>query len=167
MTSRLPDSLERLTQAELIGVVRELIGEVGRLRAENEKLSGALTKLKTEHQAVKDELARLKNLPPRPPQKPSGMDKATDRGGPGDDGKSAEGEKSRRRRGSQLDKLTIDATVVVRAKAPAGSRHKGYEEIVVQDLSLSPQVTRYRRERWQTPEGETIIAELDPGIVGG
>ena len=54
MTSRLPDSLERLTQAELIGVVRELIGEVGRLRAENEKLSGALTKLKTEHQAVKD-----------------------------------------------------------------------------------------------------------------
>src|ERR1700680_5111330 len=167
MTSRLPDSLERLTQAELIGVVRELIGEGGRLRAENEKLSGALTKLKTEHQAVKDELARLKNLPPRPPQKPSGMDKATDRGGPGDDGKSAEGEKSRRRRGSQLDKLTIDATVVVRAKAPAGSRHKGYEEIVVQDLSLSPQVTRYRRERWQTPEGETIIAELDPGIIGG
>ena len=80
MTTRIPDSLERLTQAELIGVVRELIGEVGRLRAENEKLSGALTRLKVEHQAVKDELARLKNLPPRPPQKPSGMDKATGRG---------------------------------------------------------------------------------------
>src|SRR5882672_10601661 len=165
MTTGIPDSLERLTQADLIGVVRELIGEVGRLRAENEKLSGALTKLKTEHQAIRDELARLKNLPPRPPQKPSGMDKATDRGGSG--GKSAKGEKSSRRRGSQLDKLTIDATVVVRAKAPAGSRHKGYEEIVVQDLNLSPQVTRYRRERWETPEGETIIAALDPGIVGG
>jgi hypothetical protein len=167
MATGLPDSLERLTQADLIGVVRELIGEVGRLRAENEKLSGALTKLKAEHQAVKDELARLKNLPPRPPQKPSGMDKATDRGGSECDGKSAKGEKSSCRRGSQLDKLTIDATVVVRAKAPAGSRHKGYEEIVVQDLNLSPQVTRYRRERWQTPEGKTIIAELDPGIVGG
>src|SRR6266849_501688 len=166
MTTRIPDSLERLTQADLIGVVRELIGEVGRLRAESEKLSGALTKLKAEHQVVKDELARLKNLPPRPPQKPSGMDKATERGGSGG-GKSAKGEKSSRRRGSQLDKLTIDATVVVRAKAPAGSRHKGYEEIVVQDLSLSPQVTRYRRERWETPEGKTIIAELDPGIVGG
>ena len=83
MTTGIPDSLERLTQADLIGVVRELIGEVGRLRAENEKLSGALTKLKTEHQAIKDELARLKNLPPRPPQKPSGMDKATDQGGSG------------------------------------------------------------------------------------
>jgi hypothetical protein len=166
MTSRIPDSLERLTHADLIGVVRELIGEVGRLRAENEKLSGAFAKLKVEHQAVKDELARLKNLPPRPPQKPSGMDKATERGGP-DGGKSSKGEKSRRRRGSQLDKLTIGATVTVRAKAPAGSRHKGYEEIVVQDLNLSPQVTRYRRERWVTPGGETIIAELDPGIVGG
>src|SRR5579863_2628310 len=168
MTARVPDSLEQLTHTDLIGVVRELIGEVGRLRAENEKISGALTKLRVEHQAVRDELARLKNLPPRPPQKPSGMDKATDRGGPGGGGdKSAKGEKSSRRRGSQLDKLTIGATVVVRAKAPAGSRHKGYEEIVVQDLSLSPQVTRYRRERWETPQGETIIAALDPGIIGG
>ena len=78
MTTGIPDSLERLSHTDLIGVVRELIGEVGRLRTENEKLSGALTKLKVEHQAVKDELARLKNLPPRPPQKPSGMDKATD-----------------------------------------------------------------------------------------
>jgi len=174
MTTGIPDSLERLTQADLIGVVRELIGEVGRLRAENEKLSSALTKLKTEHQAIKDELARLKNLPPRPPQKPSGMDKATDRGGSSFDqrsggvgAKSPDGKKSRRGRGSQLDKLTINATVVVQAKAPAGSRHKGYEEIVVQDLNLSPQVTLYRRERWETPQGERIIAELDPGIVGG
>ena len=167
MAARPPDSLDRLTQADLIGVVRELIGEVGRLRAENEKLSGAFAELKTEHQAVKDELARLKSLPPRPPQKPSGMDKATDRSVSGGGDKNPEGKKSSRRRGSQLDKLTIGATVVVGAKVPPGSRHKGYEEIVVQDLCLSPQVTRYRRERWITPEGETVIAALDPGIVGG
>ena len=144
MAAGTPDSLERLSHADLIGVVRDLIGEVGRLRAENEKVNFALTQLKAEHQAVKDELARLKNLPPRPPHKPSGMDKATERGGSGGGGEpSAKGEKSSRRRGSQLDKLTIDATVVVRAKAPAGSRHKGYEDIVVQDLSLSPQVMLY------------------------
>ena len=154
MATRIPDSLERLTQADLIGVVRDLIAEVGRLRAENEKLGVALTKLKAEHQAAKDELARLKKLPPRPPQKPSGMDKATNQDRSGGSAKSEEGEKSKRRRGSQLDKLTISETVVVRAKAPAGSRHKGYEEIVVQDLNLSPQVTLYRRERWETPEGE-------------
>src|SRR6266478_10242094 len=94
MSAGSPDSLERLSHADLIGVVRELIGEVGRLRAENEKLGFALKELKAEHQAVKDELARLKNLPPRPPQKPSGMDKATDRGGSGSSDKSPAGAKS-------------------------------------------------------------------------
>jgi len=166
MAGRLPDSLDRLSHDDLIGVVRDLIDEVTRLRSENEKLSVALGKLRAEHQAVKDELARLKHLPPRPPIKRSGMDKATDAKGP-ESGGGEKGGRSTQRRGSQLDKLTIGATVVVTAKAPAGSRHKGYEDIVVQDLSLKPTVTRYRRERWETPDGETIVANLDPGIVGG
>ena len=37
-----PDLLERLTHADLIGVVRDLIGEVTRMRAEAEKLDGAM-----------------------------------------------------------------------------------------------------------------------------
>ena len=55
----------------------------------------------------------------------------------------------------------------MKADPPAGSRNKGFEDIVVQDVSLNPQVTRYRRERWETPDGKTIIAALDPGLVGG
>ena len=165
MAARIPDSLERLSHDDLIGVAPDLIHEVTRLGAENEKLVGAVGRLRIEHQTVKDELARLKRLPPRPPHKPSGMDKATEAKGP--EGGGEKGGRSTQRRGSQLDKLTIGATVVVSAQAPAGSRHKGYEDIVVQDLSLTPTATRYRRERWETPDGETIVAELDPGIVGG
>jgi hypothetical protein len=127
-----PDSLERLTHADLIGVVRDLIGEVTRMRAETEKLGGALAKLRVEHQAVKDELARLKHLPPRPPIKPSGMDKSTQAKGPeaGDE----KGGRSSRRRGSQLDRLKIGAIIVVKADPPTGSRNKGFEDVVVQDL---------------------------------
>jgi hypothetical protein len=36
MTLPRPDSLKRLTHADLIGVVRDLIGELTRIRAENE-----------------------------------------------------------------------------------------------------------------------------------
>ncbi len=161
-----PDSLDRLTPADLIGVVRELVGEVTRLRAENEKLGVELATLRIEHQATKDELARLKGLPPRPPFKPSGMDKSTGAKKPATGG-DKKAERSSRRRGRQLDRLKIGATVVVKADPPAGSRNKGFEDIVVQDLSLFPQVTRYRRERWETPDGKTIIADLDPAIVGG
>jgi len=166
MAPPIPDSLERLSPSDLIGVVRDLIGEVGRLRAENEKLGAALAKLRIEHQAVKDELARLKGLPPRPPVKPSGMDKSTDAKEPATSG-GKKAERSLRRRGRQLDRLKIGATVVVKANPPAGSRNKGFEDIVVQELSLFPQVTRYRRERWETADGKTIIADLDPAIVGG
>src|SRR6202034_2887012 len=164
MAPDLPDSLERLSHSDLIGAMRDLVGEVTRLRAEHEKVLATLAKLRIEHQAVKDELARYKKLPPRPPQKPSGMDKATER-----DFGAAEtkAERSTRRRGSNLDKLKLDRTVVVKASAPAGSRFKGYEDVVIQDLALHPLVTCYRRERWQTPEGQTLIAPLDPGIVGG
>src|ERR1700722_9286265 len=158
------DSLERLSHSDLIGAMRVLVGEFARLRAEHEKVLGTLAKLQIEHQAVKDELARYKKLPPRPPQKPSGMEKATEL--PDAAAGGTKGERSTRRRGSNLDKLKLDRTVAVKAPAPAGSRFKGYEDVVIQDLALHPLVTRYRRERWETPEGQTLIAPLDPGIVG-
>jgi hypothetical protein len=159
------DSLELMAPAELIGLVRRLLGEMERMRAEREKVEAAFAELQVKHQTLKDELARLKKLPPRPPQKPSGMDKATDR--PDGEAGASKGERSTQRRGSNLDKLTVTQTIEVKVDPPAGSRHKGYDEIVVQDLVLNPLVTRYRRERWETPDGKTLIAPLDPGIVGG
>jgi hypothetical protein len=161
MRSGSNDSFEGMTAAELVGLVRNLIGELGRVRAENEKLSEAVAGLRVDNQALKDEIARLKHLPPRPPFKPSGMDRATDR---------LDGEKdetSKRRRGPGVSRLSIDRTVMLTVEAPAGSRRKGYEEIIVQDLMLKAETTLYRRERWQTPDGEMLTAPLDAGIVGG
>ena len=64
---------------ELVGLVRRLLGEVERLGAENEKLNATIAGLRRENQELKDKIRRLKHLPPRPPIKPSGMEKATDR----------------------------------------------------------------------------------------
>jgi hypothetical protein len=159
------DSLEHMTAAELVGLVRRLLGEVERLRAENEKLSQAVAGLRVENQTLKDEIARLKHLPPRPPHKPSGMEKATDR--PEGGAKRDEDGASKRRRGPGVSKLSIDRTETLSIEAPAGSRHKGIEDIIVQDLMLKAETTRYRRERWETPDGERLIAPLPAGIVGG
>jgi Transposase IS66 family len=158
------DSLERMTPAELIGLVRRLIAEMGRVRAENEKLSEALARLRVENQTLKDEIARLKNLPPRPPHKPSGMEKATERP---EGGATDEDGATKRRRGPGVSKLSIAREVTLTVEAPQGSRFKGYQEITVQDLAVKAEATLYRRERWQTPDGKTLIAPLDAGIVGG
>ncbi len=165
MTPGSIDLLERMRPAELIGVVRRLIGEVTRVREENEKLSAALAAQRVENQILKDEIARLKGLPPRPPHKPSGMEKATE--GPERGAEGAKDEASRRRRGPGVSKLSIDREITLKVEAPAGSRFKGYQEITVQDLMAKAETTLYRRERWGTPDGETLIAPLAGGIVGG
>jgi hypothetical protein len=72
-----------------------------------------------------------------------------------------------RRRGPGVSKLKIDETVTLRVEAPEGSRHKGYDDLIVQDVVFGARTTLYRRERWQTPQGETMTAPAPLGVVGG
>lgn len=126
------------------------------------KVELAVKDAKIQEQA--EEIARLKGLPPRPKfkGKPSGMEAATS--------KPLGGKQKGRKpgRGSKRDKLTVTAEVKLKALGvPPGSRFRGYEEVTVQDLRIQVAVIRYRRERWETPDGERIVAEMPAGVVGG
>ncbi len=114
MSSPSTASLEAFSLAELRDLVGTLVSEVARLRADNAALheraeaqQATIAALSAETQALRDEVARLKGLPPRPPSRPSGMEKATSRG----TGKG--GKRSRRRRGAKRDRDAVTAEVVV------------------------------------------------------
>ncbi|HEY1431885.1 MAG TPA: transposase [Stellaceae bacterium] len=139
-----PNELSGLSRTELEALVVRLLGE--------------LSELKQVVTAQREEIARLKGLKGRPSIKPSGMDKGTD-GKPG--GKRAK----RRGRGKVTPRVAPKTEVLCMAPAP-GSRFKGYEPYLVQDLVLTARVVRYRRERWLTPAGETVVAPLPGGVRG-
>ena len=165
------ETLSLIAMRRLVGGLVEqlhaLRAEVATLRSENETLredNAQLrldnTRLKAENQQLRHEIARLKNLPPRPPFRPSGMEKATEPGtGDRVSGKSP--------RGPKRDKNRITRTVTLTADAPEGSRFKGYKSFLVRDLVLVAELVNYRRERWLTPEGKMIIAPLPEGVSSG
>ena len=141
MSGTLPD-VEGLGLDDLKKLVLKLVEENATLRAEVA--------------ALRDEVARLKGLNGRPPIKPSGMEPP--RAAPGRGG-AKRGRKTAKR-------LVIDEDRIVAAAVPADSQFKGYEDYVVQDLVVRRHVIRFRRQRWLTPDGTTVVAPLPPGIAG-
>lgn len=147
--SRTPD-IDALSAAELRVLVVEHMSRVG-------DLSAMVIELRAE-------IARLKGLKERPdirpPSTPSGMDKASRPTG--------DGTAKRRGGGPKTAKRVIheDRVITPGQPLPPGSRFKGTEDFVVQDLILRAHVVRYRRERWLTPTGESIVAPFPAGIDG-
>jgi hypothetical protein len=139
-----PSALSALSRPELEALLIELFGEV--------------TILKQTIAELREEIARLKGLKGRPNIKPSGMDQGTAPAKPTADRKQPG-------RGKVMPRVSVEEKVI-KAEIPPGSRFKGYESFLVQDLVISAQATCYRRERWITPDGRTILAPLPEGIEG-
>ena len=130
------------------------------LRALVVGLLGRIADLERAVAAQREEIARLKGLPPRPQIKPSGLEKATT---PKTPRKSS---RPRRRRAKGANLIIHEERRLRPALLPSGSRFKGYATFLVQDLVLRPHVVRIRRERWLTPDGQTLTAKMPSDVVG-
>lgn len=139
-----PPDLNNLSSAQLLELVGSLVFRVTELERTNADLRA--------------EIARLKGLKGPPTIKPSGMEQAT--------GPAKPAEQDRRPgRGKIRPRVGIEDRVL-KVAAPSGSRFKGYETYLVQELVLSVHAIRYRRERWVTPDGQTLTAPLPEGTKG-
>lgn len=110
-------------------------------------------------QELRDEIARLKGQKPKPKIRPSTLEN----GAGGKDKQPGPGKRpgSAKRRKT----LTVHETVILRAyNVPKGSRFKGYEDFTVQGLVFRPYNKLYRRERWETPHGDSIVAPLPEDV---
>lgn len=139
-----PSDVDSLSAAQLKELVIQLLSEVA--------------SLKQTVAAQREEIARLKGLKGPPTIKPSGMEQASAAAG-------AKLTRDKPRRGKVRPRVGVEDRVLS-VTAPAGSRFKGYETYVVQDVTVSARAIRYRRERWVTPDGQTVVAPLPEGTVG-
>ena len=117
-------------------------------------------------QQLRDEIAVLKGLNPKPKITPSKLEQ------PPPSAPLPVPQSNPKRPGSAKRHKTVHLfihhdTVLKPDNVPEGSIFKGYEDFVVQDLVIKTHNVRYRRERWLTPDGQTLVAELPSTVLSG
>ncbi len=145
------DPAARRVIGVLLNLLEEQVGQVARLRAENQQLRDEVARLKGEQ-------GQPRVLPNKRP--PTDHSSEAERREPG----------AGWHKGPKQARLVIDRTEerrLERADLPADLVFKGYAEVVVQDLVLRPDVVRFRCERWYSPgRHRTYQASLPPGYHG-
>jgi hypothetical protein len=144
----MPLLLPDIPEADLTPLVRQLL-EI--IRFQQERI-----------QQLEDEIARLKGLKTRPVIAPSRLE--TPPRPPPVPGQKRPGS-AKRPKTSQL--IVTNEVVIPLANVPPEATFKGYEDFVVQDLIIRSQVTCYRRERWRTADGQTLVATLPGDVIPG
>jgi len=147
---------------QLLEIIRLQQERIGQLEAQVRLQQERIQQLQERVRQLEDEIARLKGLKTRPRIAPSALETPTRP--PRDPNARRPGSAKR----SKTAELTITEETVIRLPhVPEGAVFKGYEDFVVQDLVLKPRVILYRRERWLTPDGRSLVAPLPADVVPG
>jgi hypothetical protein len=132
-----------------------------------EDLTAALRAAQEENQRLRDEISRLKGeqgkpnikgntpKPPLPANYSSEQERRTPKAW-------TKGKKRGKIRIDREQVLTVDPQTL-----PPDAQFKGYEEVVVQDVTFRTDNVCFRKEKYYSPgEGKTYLAPLPPGYGG-
>lgn len=130
----------------LLGIIRQLLDRVQQLEETNQQL--------------RDEIARLKGLKPRPEIKPSMLEAKP----------KTEGKEGGKRPGSAKRPKTAELVIHREERLypeviPVGATFRGFEPYVVQELIINNENTRYLRARYDLPEGGSVLAPFPQGVL--
>ena len=116
---------------------------------------------------LEQEILKLKGETTKPKIKPSKMDEGSAENG---DENGDNGDKSNKNKGPKRCKtehLKIDVTIDIQPdNIPAGSIHKGFRDVVIQDIKFETFNTCYRLAQYQTPDGGYVSGQLPEGLSG-
>jgi len=150
--SKFADESLRQTLTVLLNVIEQQQSEIKELREENQKL--------------RDENNRLKGEQGKPEIK-SNQSKGFK------SNHSSEKERhtpKKHTKSSKNQSIKVDRTCIVdypASELPPDAQFKGYEEVIIQDISLLTDNVLFRKEKYYSPsEGKTYLASLPPGYDG-
>lgn len=113
-------------------------------------------------QQLKDEIARLKNQPPRPTIKPSRLGKSKKH-----TSKSSRSKRPGSKKRAKTAQLKIHNTKPIEPdEIPTGSQFRYYKDFVVQDIVIHSCNTRFRLKVYETPDGGYVAGKVPAYLQG-
>lgn len=119
---------------------------------------------------LQEEIRRLKGLPETPKRPPQPSPLNDDSGPPSASGPkkptTPDGKRPGSAKRSKTQDLIIHNEVPLSLDGlPDGTKFLGYVDFTVQDLKFEPHTTRYRRGRYQLPDGTIQVAPLPKDVA--
>ena len=156
---QLPDvRLEAIRDPATRQIVAELLNAIETLAAEN-------AALRADNQRLRDEIARLKGVSPKPDVKPPAAPAPSDHSSERE--RRVQTPRGKPKKNALLSPTRSQPCAVDRSLLPPGAIQRPPVETIIQDIIIEVEVIRFVREVWELPCGERIIAPLPRGYHGG
>lgn len=147
LPNNLPSDVQALIQsqaAQIQSQAAQIQAQAAIIQAQAEQIA-ALKKMIDE---LKDEISRLNNTPKRPKFRKGGMEPRNRSKKSSDDSNTCNSSQTQHNPKKKKEEKRIAPDVI-----PEGSRFKGYQEFVVQEVELHAKETTYKLEVWEAPDG--------------